>query len=124
MEPNLDTYRPNRTSFYVFNACGCEGAGSYVEESVMLQEWVHFVGTVDTEANNGNGAIKWYKNGTLRDTDTLSGYNITPKNGNAPVRVGTRDFNSYFKGAIDNLLIYNRVLSAAEVMQLYNDTTR
>jgi hypothetical protein len=75
---------------------------------------------VDTRSDT----IKWYKNGVLRDQDPFinSEYRISPRNGTAPVRVGTKDFASYFKGAIDNLAIYNRALSASEVVQLYNDT--
>jgi hypothetical protein len=111
--------RENRTSFYVFNLSGGLGAGSYVQEPVTVLAWLHFVATVDVAANT----IKWYKNGSLRDTDTLSGFSITPENGTAPIRLGTRDFASYFRGAIDNLLIYDRVLSAFEVNQLYNDQT-
>lgn len=112
--------RDNRTSFYVFNLSGGLGAGSYVQEPIMTGAWIHFVATVDVAANN----MKWYKNGELRDTDTLSGFGITPQNGTAPLRVGTRDFGSYFKGGIDNILIYNRVLSAPEVTQIYNDMTK
>lgn len=112
--------RENRISFYVFNLAGGLGAGSYVQEPVTSGVWIHFVATVNVAANE----IKWYKNGVLKDTDTLSGYNIVPQNGTAPLRVGTRDFNSYFKGAIDNLLVYNRVLSQEEVTLLFQDTTR
>jgi hypothetical protein len=36
-----------------------------------------------------------------------------------PIRIGTRDFASFFAGAIDDIRIYNRVLSATEVQKLY-----
>jgi hypothetical protein len=111
--------RPNWISFYVFNLGGDLGAGSRVEDPVTPLVWLHFVATVDVAANT----IKWYENGALRDTDTLSGFSITPENGTAPVRLGTRNRDSYFKGSIDNLLFYNRVLSAFEVIQLYQDRT-
>ena len=113
--------RTNRISFYVFNPAGGQGAGSFVQDPVTPFVWIHFVATVDVAANQ----IKWYKNGVLRDTDALidSNYNIVPQNGTAPVQLGTMNFNSYFAGAIDNLLFYNRVLSALEVTQLYQDQT-
>jgi hypothetical protein len=113
--------RENRTSFYLFNPAGGLGAGSYVQEPVAAGTWYHLVAVVDTRTDT----IKWYKNGVLRDQDPFirSEYRIRPRNGAAPVRVGTRDFASFFRGAIDNLHIYNRVLSPSEVAQLYNDTT-
>jgi hypothetical protein len=113
--------RGNRSSFYLFNPSGGEGAGSYAEDKVTVGTWYHHVAVVDTRTDR----IKWYKNGVLRDQDPFkdSMYHIMPQNGASPVRIGTRDFASYFKGAIDNLYIYNRALSPAEVVQLYNDTT-
>jgi hypothetical protein len=48
-------------------------------------------------------------------------YHVRPGNGTAPVRIGTKDFASHFKGAVDDLRVYDRALSAAEVVQLYND---
>jgi hypothetical protein len=113
--------RENRTSFYLFNPSGGLGAGSYVQDAVTAGTWYHYVAVVDI----GTDTIKWYKNGVPRDQDPFinSEYRIRPKNGAAPVRIGTRDFASFFKGAIDNLYIYNRALSPTEVVQLYNDTT-
>jgi hypothetical protein len=45
----------------------------------------------------------------LRDSDLLDqsgtgGVTITPEHGDAPVRIGTRDFNSFFQGAISRRL--------------------
>jgi len=113
--------RENRTSFYLFNPMGGEGAGSYVQEPVTSMTWYHYVTVVDMITDT----IKLYKNGELKDQDSFvnSQYHINPGNGTAPVRIGTRDFASYFRGAIDNINIYNRVLSESEVLQLYNDKT-
>lgn len=114
---NNDSYRPNRISCYVFNLNGGLGAGSYVQEIVKRRTWIHFVAIY----NYPNDEIRWYKNGVLKDVDTFSGYNINPENGVAPLRFGTQDFNSYFKGAIDDVRIYNRVLTESEISQLYNE---
>jgi hypothetical protein len=113
--------RGNRSSFYLFNLAGGLGAGAYVQETVVPGTWYHYVAVVNMSIDT----IKWYKNGVLKDQDPFinSQYHITPKDGTAPVRIGTKDFASYFKGAIDNIAIYNRALSAAEVEQLYKDTT-
>jgi hypothetical protein len=113
---NLDSQRPNRMSCYAFNLSGGLGAGSYVEEPIAASEWIHLVAIYDY----GSNQITLYKNGRLVDTDSFSGYNIHPKHGLAPLRIGTRDFNSFFRGAIDDIQVYNRILSNAEVQQLFN----
>jgi Concanavalin A-like lectin/glucanases superfamily len=122
--------RHNRTSFYLFNPGGDRGTGSFVEEPVTSGTWYHYVAVADMHTDT----ITWYKNGQQRDQDCFWSKPspeickkvtdpVEPKSGTAPVRVGTRDFASFFKGAIDNIHIYNRALSAAEVGQLCRDTT-
>ena len=114
--------RENRTSFYLFNPAGGLGAGSYVQDRVIPGTWHHYVAVVDAAADT----ITWYKNGVRRDQDPFirSPYHVRPRNGTAPIRIGTKDLASFFKGAIDNINIYNRALSAAEVIQLFADRTR
>jgi hypothetical protein len=125
-----DPNRANRTSFYLFNLTGGRGTGSYVQEPVTAGTWYHYVAVADMRTDT----ITWYKNGQQRDRDcfwpNLSSCKkmnvqdpVAPQSGTAPVRVGTRDFASFFKGAIDNIHIYSRVLSVAEVGQLCRDTT-
>jgi hypothetical protein len=111
--------RPNRMSFYLFNPAGGLGAGSYAQETVTSGKWMHLVAI----ANTSSDSITWYKNGVKMDSDPIynGDYKITPRNGTAPVRIGTRDFASYFKGAIDDIRFYNRALSAGEVLALYNE---
>jgi hypothetical protein len=55
-----------------------------------------------------------YKNGVERDSDLLSGYDIMPENGSAPVRIGTRDRNSYFQGAIARVAFYSTLLGESQ----------
>jgi hypothetical protein len=52
---------------------------------------------------------------TKTDQDALAGYHIVPQAGGAPFRVGTRDFGSFFKGAVGNIAIYNYELSARQI---------
>jgi len=111
--------RPNRTSCYAFNLAGGLGAGSYVEETVSVGEWIHYVMIYDYPTNT----IQLYKNGVLKDTDMFSDYSIVPVNGTTPVRIGTSDFNSYFKGAIDDIRIYDGILSSQEISNLYNENS-
>jgi hypothetical protein len=105
--------RAKRVSFYAFNLSGGLGAGSYFQDDLATNEWIFVTGVID----GVNTHI--YKNGVERDVDPLSGYSIQMGNGTAPLRIGSRDGESYFQGSIDNLRIYDRALSTAEINQLY-----
>lgn len=75
-------------------------------------EWLHIVGVY-------NGAqIMIYLNGILKDTHTLTGNVKTgqiTKLGNSVVNGA----NTFFKGSMDNIQVFNRGLSAAEVEDMY-----
>jgi hypothetical protein len=105
--------RKSRISFYVFNPAGSRGCGSYFQDPLRAGEWIQVVGVVD--ALNKTTAI--YKNGQLRHTDSYA--TETPVPGPAPLRFGTRDFASFFKGAIGSVLIWDRPLAARDVKTLY-----
>jgi len=117
---------PNRISFYVFNSDGREGIGSHFQEPVEIGQWIHVVGIADRETTS------IYKNGQFKDCDRYSGTGsgpchnyppdrwITPAHGTAPLRIGTRDLESFFLGAIREVRIWNRALAAAEVRTLYS----
>lgn len=112
--------RAKRVSFYVFNLAGGLGVGSYFQDNLQENEWIHVVGVAD-----GDKTLI-YKNGILRDTDNyrpgLSTYvDIIPGNGMAPVRLGCADEDSSFEGAIDDVIIFNRALSGTEIKHLYDD---
>jgi hypothetical protein len=109
--------RVNRTSSYLFNLAGDLGAGVYVQETVTPGVWLHYVITISTS----NDIELFYKNGVFKHQAPFqdSVYNVHPQNGTAPVRIGTRNFASYFEGAIDDVRFYNRVLTPTEIQQLY-----
>ncbi|MBV8883136.1 MAG: LamG domain-containing protein [Chroococcidiopsidaceae cyanobacterium CP_BM_RX_35] len=123
-----DPPRPNRISFYVFNLAGGEGIGSYFQEPVTEGEWIHVVGTADGK----NTTI--YKNGNFKDCDQYTGSDpgkchnyppdrwIVPQHGNSPLRIGTRDLQSFFLGAIREVRVWNRALTVDEVGTLYTGT--
>jgi hypothetical protein len=79
--------------------------------------WYHAVG-VYSSANN---SISLYLNGILKSTTPTSGTTIVA---NQPYLIGRTDptNNIYFKGNIASTQIYNRALSATEVLQNYNAT--
>jgi hypothetical protein len=48
---------------------------------------------------------------------------ITPEDGDAPVRIGTRDFNSFSQGAISRVAIFSRKLADSEQAALHTACT-
>jgi hypothetical protein len=55
--------------------------------------------------------------GTLYDNPK---WQIMPVAGHAPLRLGTRNLNSFLVGAIDEVAIYPRVLTAKEIQENYS----
>lgn len=106
--------RQGRVSFYAFNPAGGLGAGSYFQDSMNSTEFV-VSGAIDKTNTY------MFKNGVQRDSDALSGYNIVPKNTSSHVCVGSRgDSTGFLIGRIRNLCFFNRKLSPAEELALYN----
>ncbi len=116
--------RQNRMSVYHFKYSGGLGPGSYVQEK-LNGGWMHYVAIISKPDHR----IWWYKNGKLVDNDGFALTDAYPIpdadlcNGNAPVRLGSQDGKSFFKGEIDNLYFYNRKLTPVEIEQIYTDTT-
>jgi len=105
--------RDNRISFYVFNSEGHIGIGSHFQEPLSPGIWIHVVGVADGERTS------IYRDGIFKDSDVYAGQ-ITPVHGTAPMRIGTRDFNSFFQGEIREVRVWNRALTAAEVQALHD----
>jgi Concanavalin A-like lectin/glucanases superfamily len=108
--------RENRISFYVFNRGGGLGIGSYFQDPVTPGEWIHVVGSLDSDRTY------IYRNGILRDSDQYGG-TIVPENGSAPLRMGKRDGPSHLHGGLGDLRVWNRSLTAGEVAALYAANT-
>jgi hypothetical protein len=97
--------------------------GSYLGVSstttpIVANEWHHIVVIFNvTNPGTGSGNFVLYVNGTATplDSDTFSDWF---GEGSPPLMIGA-DRNGNFKGQIDDVRIYNRVLSASEVTQLY-----
>lgn len=119
-----DEDRPNRISGYAFNLSGGLGVGSYFQDSLTAGQWIHTVlviNSADTDGTYPMGYTKIYKNGAERDQDDLSSLSIIPANGTAPLRIGTRDFASFFEGAIGKIALYDYELSPFQVLEHYQE---
>ncbi|MFC1612591.1 LamG-like jellyroll fold domain-containing protein, partial [Patescibacteria group bacterium] len=87
---------------------------------INIGTWYHVVGTWDGSFNSSGFQI--YINGVRTDDDdvelgTVDSFNQSPD----PMRIGFAEqvADKYFDGAIDEVMIWDRVLSAQEVGQVY-----
>jgi len=79
------------------------------------QKWYHIVYTCDTKANE----LKLYVNGELVDQGAAGS---TPQNFNER-RIGSEHDGRYLNGMVDEVRLYNRILSEDEVKQNYQVTS-
>jgi len=101
-------------SFEVFGS----GYDSVIASTTYsINNWYHLVGVW-----TAGSIVNIYMNGVLSNgTRTSQGAQTTLLNGNTNLYVGIRPPNSIpFKGNISTAKIYNRALSATEVLQNYN----
>ena len=85
--------------------------------SLSVGQWYYVVGVWDR--NGGANNLKIYVNGQLQGQSTVNAdMDVSTVN----VCIGRINFpgiNQYFKGLIDDVRIYNKVLSASEITALY-----
>jgi len=85
-------------------------AGKYATAKYPLKEWFYLVGVFD----GSKGEDRIYINGKQENSNPRS-EKVVP-DGDQPVYVGcVSQGNYYFNGALDELVIYNRVLTEAEI---------
>ena len=96
--------------------------GSHYAQSgaLPLNTWVHVVGTYGPSTDH---EIRMYVDGTL----AYSGYYNDPiLPSSDPLTIGNYPYsgtdNGLFEGSIDNVAIFNKSLSAAQVEELYNSS--
>lgn len=112
--------RPNRLSAYVWNPEGNLGAGAYVQGALTAGAWIHLVATFD-DPKTPNARVRLYQNGQPSAQNASPGtlyksYQIRPVHGRSPVRLGTRDLQSFLIGGLDEVAMYPRVLRAEEIL--------
>ncbi|MGB9595363.1 MAG: LamG domain-containing protein [Candidatus Poribacteria bacterium] len=108
---NLETWSDQLAYFDVGS-----DAGKYATSKYPLKEWFYLVGVFDS--NKGEDRI--YVNGTLGSTNPRS-EKVVP-DGNYPIYIGCVTQGSYFfRGALDELVIYKRALTEDEIKQNMNE---
>jgi hypothetical protein len=91
--------------------------GGYVttsDQDIPVGSWTHVAATWD------NDKIRVYKNGTLAGTSASTTF---PSGGAGSLFIGSYGGTQYyFNGTIDDVMVFNRTLTANEMLSLYNAT--
>src|SRR5262249_192279 len=115
--------RPNRVSAYIWNPAGGEGAGAYFQDKLVKGRWLHIVACYQPgDKTNPAAGVQVYKDSQLRLGPPSPGtlysnpeFLIMPAHGTAPLRLGTRDLGSFFRGGLGGGAIYPCVLAGPPV---------
>ena len=113
--------RPNRLSGYAFNPSGGLGVGSYVQDRVRPGRWIQLTLVYNTRPERGApaGTVRLYKNGWLRDRDSLADLGIHPRAGGSALRIGTGYLGSFFEGAVGDVTFYDKALPGKRIRAHY-----
>jgi hypothetical protein len=137
---SINTSRPNRLSAYAFNPTAGLGSGAFwqpVDFLVQQNQWLHVVGEYTTQSQPDNcdnastypGSIDIWVNGVQWNhsyhgqTGCMSQYNVIPQANNSPLNIGTMAYDTWFKGAIAKVAIYNYLLTQDQIGSHYTAMT-
>jgi hypothetical protein len=85
--------------------------------NAVVGTWYHVAVSVDRV-----GLMKLYVNGVVAGQVDISAFSATSLTNKDAVRIGRDQASDYLNGAIDDLRLYDKVLSATEVLALFNQT--
>lgn len=130
--------RENRLSAYVFNNSAGLGSGADWQPAssiISAGKWLHVVAEyqIDTTPSGCNSAypgsidiwvngVKW-NSSSHRPTGCMSQYSIRPQANNSHINIGTMARDTWFKGAVGKVAIYNYLLSDAQIKAHYTAMT-
>jgi hypothetical protein len=113
----------NNVNLYKFGYVPASGFVTSSGLQVSANSWKHVVFT------KHDGILSVYYNGVLLSSSTFSSDKTILANGNMPLLIGALNqgpnypvstLNSYYRGCLDDIFIYNRTLTSDEVKLLYN----
>ncbi len=107
-------WAPSSQSFKL--SAGHNGSWYLVQDSVSLDAdvWYHVAVTFDPDVDSGRMVL--YKNGVEVDAETA----VVTHNPSTITYIGKYRTDYYFKGSIDNVMVFDRALTAEEIEHLYN----
>jgi hypothetical protein len=87
--------------------------------AAVVGEWTHVAAVYDGNATAGQ-KIKFYVNGQSMAATYFSGVGGTPETNSVDTLIGKHPVYPSFNGLIDEVEIFNRALSQAEIQAIYN----
>ena len=105
-------FSPSGQAELAFYDGGSGGAPSYGSTSLSTGVWYHVA--VTRSASRG---ITLYLNGEVDGTDTRTG---SPSTGTKDFNIGSDSTGNYLNGLIDEVAVFNSVLSASDITSIYN----
>ncbi len=108
-------YNNDDLRFEISNGADARRFIQIAGSEITSNQWSHLLITADRD-----NLARIYLNGTLKSETDISGYNVDLTNANE-FEIG-RWLTSYFTGLIDDINVYNYVLSPQEISDLYNAT--
>jgi len=129
--------RPDRLSAYVFNPSAGLGSAADWQPAAKLTagKWIHVVAEYQTQttpslcSSSYPGTINIWVNGVKQnfeahaDTGCMSQYNIKPTAGSSPLNIGTMAMDTWFKGAVGKVAVYNHLLTQTQINAHYTAMT-
>lgn len=132
--------RSDRISAYVFNPTAELGsAADWQPASGLIKagQWIYVVGEYTTQTQPSDcanaeaypGSINIWVNGVEwsqihhNPTGCMSQYKIIPQKGDSPLNIGTMALDTWFKGGIGKVAIYNYLLSQTQIDDHYRSMT-
>jgi hypothetical protein len=106
----------NRPMVHLIHAWPKNVARVQSKSTIQPEKWTHLFVTYDG-SGKGTG-IRIYVNGALADLEMTHDTLTETIQVDAPIRVGKRSKSAAFKGRIDEVRLYDRCLTPAEVEQL------
>ena len=83
-------------------------------DSTINLLWQHVAAVYETNI------LKFYINGSLAEEESITGLHTSAENHGRIAKNSYPKSDEYYNGLIDDVRIYDRALSAAEVQALYN----
>lgn len=106
------------------------GPVAFIQETVTVDQWINVIAVFDPgDKFDPTAGVNIYRDGMRKVGAPTTGsryrdFAVVPGNRDAPLRIGTRNLsqNSFFNGRIDEVMIFDRKLSDAEITELQRQT--
>lgn len=104
-------------------AAGHNGAWTTVRDNTSIPDGVWTFVAVTYDRNAAGGTLKLYRNGRLTGGTPIA-TNVAPPNGGSALLGGYNGSGNGWTGQIDDVALFDRALSGAEIEQMFADGQR